>query len=95
MKAIEVGPIDAWFPKEDVKPFPYDKTFEQAEWEPLLVLHTSGSTGIPKPIIVSHGMVAINDASHNIQDPDGVTSWMRGFVKSSRKHFMPSMLCPK
>ncbi|KAI1762681.1 acetyl-CoA synthetase-like protein [Hypoxylon sp. FL1150] len=92
MKAIEVGHIDTWFPKKDVKPFPYHKTFEQAEWEPLMVLHTSGSTGIPKPIVICHGLVAINDAIRNTQDPEGVTSWMRGFVKSSKKHFLPMPL---
>ncbi|KAI1775877.1 acetyl-CoA synthetase-like protein [Hypoxylon cercidicola] len=92
MKAIEVGPIDVWFPKEDVKHFPYDKTFEQAEWEPLMVLHTSGSTGIPKPVLISHGLVAINDALHNFPDPDGAPSWMRGFVNSSKRLFLPMPL---
>lgn len=44
--------LSAWFPKEKVAPFPFDRTFEQAEWDPLCVLHTSGSTGLPKPIPV-------------------------------------------
>ncbi|KAI1212188.1 putative NRPS-like enzyme [Annulohypoxylon truncatum] len=29
----------------------YTKTFEQARWDPLMVMHTSGSTGLPKPLI--------------------------------------------
>ncbi|RBR26474.1 uncharacterized protein FIESC28_00768 [Fusarium coffeatum] len=36
-------------------PFPYDKSIDQARWDPLVVLHTSGSTGIPKPIVVRQG----------------------------------------
>ncbi|RGP69682.1 hypothetical protein FSPOR_4494 [Fusarium sporotrichioides] len=36
-------------------PFPYDKSIVQCRWDPLVVLHTSGSTGIPKPIVVRQG----------------------------------------
>ncbi|KAF3769380.1 hypothetical protein M406DRAFT_96027 [Cryphonectria parasitica EP155] len=32
-------------------PFAYEKPFEAGRWDPLFVLHTSGSTGIPKPLI--------------------------------------------
>ncbi|KAH8803696.1 hypothetical protein F5884DRAFT_904184 [Xylogone sp. PMI_703] len=31
--------------------YPYNKTFEEARRDPLIVLHTSGTTGLPKPII--------------------------------------------
>jgi acyl-coenzyme A synthetase/AMP-(fatty) acid ligase len=31
----------------------YEKTFEQAKADPYLILHTSGSTGLPKPIIIN------------------------------------------
>ncbi|KAJ4022702.1 hypothetical protein NW766_001749 [Fusarium irregulare] len=37
-------------------PFPYEKSIDQARWDPLVVLHTSGSTGIPKPIVARQGM---------------------------------------
>ena len=52
MRSMEIGSIEDCFPGHDVEPFPYSKTFEQAEWAPLVVLHTSGSTGLPKPIVV-------------------------------------------
>lgn len=52
MRSMELGSIEDCFPGHDVEPFPYSKTFEQAEWAPLVVLHTSGSTGLPKPIVV-------------------------------------------
>ncbi|TGO19893.1 hypothetical protein BTUL_0002g01420 [Botrytis tulipae] len=38
--------------------FPYHKTFAQARAEPLAVLHTSGTTSLPKPIIWTHDFAA-------------------------------------
>ncbi|KAF2728286.1 acetyl-CoA synthetase-like protein [Polyplosphaeria fusca] len=35
-------------------PYPYLKTFEGARSEPLVALHTSGTTGFPKPIVWTH-----------------------------------------
>ncbi|KAK7991360.1 Non-canonical non-ribosomal peptide synthetase FUB8 [Apiospora saccharicola] len=52
MAVVQVKPCEAWFGGADVQHFPYDKTFDEAEWDPLCVLHTSGSTGHPKPVIV-------------------------------------------
>lgn len=91
MKAIEVGPSDAWFPKDGVQPFPYKKSFEEAEWDPFAVLHTSGSTGIPKPIITRQGMVALCDAFQQLPDWQGTKNWLRAWAESSKRHFIPSM----
>ncbi|PQE27028.1 thioester reductase domain-containing protein [Rutstroemia sp. NJR-2017a BBW] len=44
-----------------VNPYPYTKTFEEARQDPFVVLHTSGSTGFPKPVILIHGTVAHHD----------------------------------
>ncbi|VZH87533.1 unnamed protein product [Fusarium fujikuroi] len=38
-------------------PFPYSRTMEQARWDPLVVLHTSGSTGVPKPVFLKQGIL--------------------------------------
>jgi len=45
MKAAVVGPVERWL-SEEMPHFPYNKTFGEAEWNPLVVLHTSGSVGI-------------------------------------------------
>ncbi|KAI1349456.1 hypothetical protein F5Y01DRAFT_289187 [Xylaria sp. FL0043] len=94
MRAIETGPIENWFPEEDVEPVPYSKTFEEAEWDPLCVLHTSGSTGIPKPIIARQGMVAVSDIYHVHRQPDwkGYKIFVRGFSEDSKRNFNPMPL---
>ncbi|KUI66302.1 Linear gramicidin synthase subunit D [Cytospora mali] len=44
--------------KESFPPFAYDKAFEAGRWDPLFVLHTSGSTGMPKPLVWTQESVA-------------------------------------
>ncbi|AEO60450.1 hypothetical protein MYCTH_2309658 [Thermothelomyces thermophilus ATCC 42464] len=89
MHAIMTFPVAAWFPDEDVEPYPYDKTFEQAEWDPLMVLHTSGSTGFPKPVVVRQGMLAIGDGYHNLGEWKGRKIWLDEMSRRSKR-----MLCP-
>ncbi|KAL2161080.1 hypothetical protein VTH06DRAFT_8793 [Thermothelomyces fergusii] len=89
MHAVMAFPVAGWFPDEGVAPYPYDKTFAQAEWDPLLVLHTSGSTGFPKPVVVRQGMLAIGDAYHDLGEWEGRRIWLDEMSRRSRR-----MLCP-
>ena len=54
--------------------FPYKKTFAEARTEPLMVLHTSGTTGFPKPIIWSHEWIAAYAAERYLDPPEGFES---------------------
>ncbi|KAI0150728.1 nonribosomal peptide synthetase [Xylariaceae sp. FL1272] len=89
MKAVEVGTLESWFPEEEVEHIPYEKTWEQWEWEPLVVLHTSGSTGIPKPVVVRQGLMAIADAYHDLPDWEGRQMFLKGFSTCAKKLFLP------
>ena len=44
--------------------YPYTKSFEDGAFDPFVVIHTSGSTGLPKPITVRLGSLATIDAQH-------------------------------
>ncbi|KAH8779796.1 nonribosomal peptide synthetase [Diaporthe sp. PMI_573] len=92
MQAVEVSPLDAWFPKEQVPHFPYTKTFDEAEWDPILILHTSGSTGLPKPIVVRQGMWNAMDGMHDLPLWEGKKFSFREWADRSHRHFIPMPL---
>ncbi|KAI1085430.1 acetyl-CoA synthetase-like protein [Whalleya microplaca] len=52
----------------------YEKTFEQARLDPLLIIHTSGSTGLPKPLIWTHETGARHHNQSARAPPEGITS---------------------
>ncbi|KAI1307066.1 acetyl-CoA synthetase-like protein [Xylaria venustula] len=51
--------------------YAYEKDFDKAENEPILVLHSSGSTGLPKPITMTHGSFAVMDNEKNLAEIPG------------------------
>lgn len=55
---------------ETIDRFPWDKSYADVCNEPLLVLHTSGSTGNPKPVDVKHSLIASIDAQQLFPDVD-------------------------
>ncbi|KAI0582200.1 hypothetical protein TUN199_06351 [Pyrenophora tritici-repentis] len=53
MKALKVPAVD-WLLSTVTERYPYTKEFEQYKHEPFVCLHTSGTTGFPKPIVWTH-----------------------------------------
>lgn len=68
---------------EDVPSYPFTKTFEEARYEPFVVFQTSGSTGIPKPVVMSHGTFASIDA-HQLISGLGGKAASSDFLHGSR-----------
>lgn len=54
-----------------VELFPFAKSYKQAANDPLLVLHTSGSSGLPKPVTYTHAVMASADLRQTIRAPAG------------------------
>lgn len=48
-----------------VKVSPYTKGFQEAQMEPFAIFHTSGSTGFPKLVVITHGGLAACDSYQN------------------------------
>lgn len=89
MRAVVVDTLEQCFAADPVPAFPYTKTFADAEWDPLMVLHTSGSTGLPKPVVVRQGMMANADRLHALPEWQGTVTIVQAMAERSRK-----MLCP-
>ena len=68
MRHIVIRTFDEWLAQESVNHYPYNKSFEEAAHDPFIVIHTSGSTGLPKPITLYHGGLATVDA-HRLMPP--------------------------
>ena len=60
---------EEWLNDEPSEPYLYEKTFKEASYEPFVIVHTSGSTGLPKPIVVPHGAIAASDAYNTSLGP--------------------------
>lgn len=90
MQAVEVGEMAKWFPEKEVPHFPYDKTYEEAEWDPLVVLHTSGSTGLPKPVVARVGMMSIGDAYRELPEFQGSKFHFNAWTDAAKSTFVPS-----
>lgn len=71
MKLLELPLLDELLDAETTEPFPYTKTFEEASTDPFCYLHTSGSTGVPKPIPWSHGLIGTMDAVRLLPPTEG------------------------
>lgn len=80
--------------------FAFDKSWPEAQYEPLFVIHTSGSTGIPKPLTYTHATAATNTAMMSLNPPPGYESQdslyrgKRIFVTFPPFHVSLSMILP-
>ncbi|KZL86090.1 male sterility protein [Colletotrichum incanum] len=89
MKQLEIEPLHDILSKPQVPNIPYTKSAAEAEWDPFLVLHTSGSTGLPKPIVVKHGSIGLADALHLLPEWNGTFPISQVMQDVTTKHFNP------
>ena len=54
--------------------FPFHRSSPEARSDSLFVVHTSGSTGVPKPLIYTHATAAANTSMMSLEPPDGYES---------------------
>ncbi|KAF7556944.1 hypothetical protein G7Z17_g989 [Cylindrodendrum hubeiense] len=71
MNVLQLPLLDELLDATSTEPFPYTKTFEEASNDPFCFLHTSGTTGVPKPIPWSHGLIGTMDAVRLLPPVEG------------------------
>ncbi|KAF2122675.1 hypothetical protein BDV96DRAFT_608614 [Lophiotrema nucula] len=69
------------------EPYPYTRTWEEAQKHPCLVLHSSGSTGLPKPIVWTHSMFGMMDAQNKVPPLDGRLCVRGAFANDVRRFY--------
>lgn len=71
MKTGFVPELHEFLDDSPVDTYPYHKTFDEARMDPCLVLHTTGSTGLPKPITWKNANLATYEAWRTIPPVSG------------------------
>lgn len=86
MRVLQLPELDILLGEEFIEPFPYTKTFDEASQDPFCIIHTSGTTGVPKPIVWSHALIGTMDAVRMLPPAEGdggLQPWTSLFVERS------------
>jgi acyl-coenzyme A synthetase/AMP-(fatty) acid ligase len=87
MDVLELPGVDELLDAASVDPFDFTKKFEDVVDQPFCILHTSGTTGVPKPIIWSHGLIGTMDAVRllpPVEGDDGLEPWTNNWNDGDR-----------
>lgn len=87
MKHLDLPTLDELLDADSAEPFPYTKSFKRATNDPFCFLHTSGTTGVPKPIPWSHGLIGTMDAVRLLpptKGDDGLVPWTSDWKEGDR-----------
>lgn len=65
LKLIKIETLEDMI-KPGTQHFAWEKEYDAVKWDPMLILHSSGSTGAPKPIVMNHATFAVGDHDRNV-----------------------------
>ncbi|KAI9700612.1 MAG: hypothetical protein M1836_001979 [Candelina mexicana] len=86
MKTATVPELQELLDNTPASVYPYTKSFEQARKDPCLVLHTTGSTGLPKPITWKLEILSTYEAWRMIPPVDGYIPTTEVYQESRRAY---------
>lgn len=87
LEDIQIPELATLLNKSPCEVFPFNKTFEEAKHDPCIVMHTSGSTGLPAPVTCTHWSVGTTDWHHLVAPLDGRPSvWGAAFDDRRRNY---------
>lgn len=86
MRVDVVPELEALLDATSVETYPYTKSFQEAHMDPCLVLHTTGSTGLPKPITWKVGILSTYEAWRTIPAVDGHVPTTEIYQQSKRAY---------
>ncbi|CAK7224033.1 putative NRPS-like protein biosynthetic cluster [Sporothrix bragantina] len=72
LKAFSVPPLDDVLSNgTSAKHYPYTRTWVEARTDPIIIAHSSGSTGNPKPTTINNGVYSVYDAHRKAETIPG------------------------
>jgi long-subunit acyl-CoA synthetase (AMP-forming) len=87
MNILDLPSTNDLLDAETTEYYPYDKTFDEAAQDPVCILHTSGTTGLPKPIVWSHALIGTSDAVRLLpptEGDNGMLPWTSDWKEGDR-----------
>ncbi|MCJ1465426.1 hypothetical protein MMC07_004044 [Pseudocyphellaria aurata] len=70
IQRISVPEVHEWVNEEEAQSYNYEKSWDEAKLDPWMIFHTSGTTGLPKPITYTNFMMTSMDAARTMPDAD-------------------------
>jgi acyl-CoA synthetase (AMP-forming)/AMP-acid ligase II len=70
MESLCMPELDYLLDDSPCEPYPYDKTFDEAKNHPVMVVHTSCSTSLPKPIVWTNWTLNTGDPRYIVHPLD-------------------------
>ena len=61
IRGISVPELSQWLMDALAAPVPFPKAWDDAEHDPCIIIHSSGTTGQPKPMIYTHRILTAQD----------------------------------
>ncbi|KAF4471132.1 hypothetical protein FALBO_1953 [Fusarium albosuccineum] len=87
LRIIEIPAVKELLDADHARHYPYSKTYDEAMADTFCILHTSGTTGLPKPIYMSNGLLATMDAARILppfKGDNGAAPWATLYEKGDR-----------
>ncbi|KAI0451243.1 acetyl-CoA synthetase-like protein [Xylaria acuta] len=86
MRTLTVPTLNELLDASPVEAYPYRKDSEDTWHDPCLVLHTTGSTGLPKPIVWKNGMLTTYEAWRLVPPVDGYVPTTEVYQQATRAY---------
>ncbi|EWY82991.1 hypothetical protein FOYG_15071 [Fusarium oxysporum NRRL 32931] len=87
LRTMEIPTVAELLDASSSPHYPYTKTYDEAMGDTFCILHTSGTTGLPKPIYLSNGLLATMDAARILppfEGDNGARPWATLYEKGDR-----------
>ena len=83
MRYWQIEELDSLLNADSSPRFQWDEKWENIADTPFLILHTSGSSGVPKPIRVTHRLMSTIDCHQLLSDVSGRQVMARAWADES------------